>query len=129
MSIRVFLASIFVCSLLILLIWSAPTHAGILCYEEVYAPNLVRAAQMKLAQSGCYNSSVDGKWGPKTRTGVSCFQRQKKLDVTGDLDDQTLKSMFGDDVPAETRVRVTNPHDMPADVFDRYCGHGGMPPE
>jgi peptidoglycan hydrolase-like protein with peptidoglycan-binding domain len=82
-----------------------------------------------LKKEGLYSGSVDGKWGPRTRTGVSEFQKRKgiKFDTpekavwqAGQLEEQTLKAMFGDDVP-EGVTLIENPHHAPRDMWTREC--------
>jgi hypothetical protein len=53
----------------------------------------VVAAQKELTKLGYYHGSIDGIIGPETQKAVRWFQSVDKLQVTGQLDDQTLKAL------------------------------------
>lgn len=87
------------------------TFAGISCYEYQYAPNLVRKVQKLLQEQGLYKGAVDGKWGPRTESAVSLFQDLKDIHYgyyetmqSGQLDDRTLKVMFGEEVLKDVKA-------------------------
>jgi hypothetical protein len=103
--------------------------AGFVCYEYRYAPNLVSAVQRLLQKEGLYSGSVDGKWGPRTQAGVSKFQKRKGIQFDtpmkaasqgGQLEEQTLKAMFGDDAP-EGVTLIENPYHAPQDMWSKEC--------
>jgi osmotically-inducible protein OsmY len=50
----------------------------------------VRAAQQALKERGFDPGPIDGKYGPRTGTAVTAFQRQENLTVTGRFDSETL---------------------------------------
>lgn len=110
------------------LVWlscASAAMAGLVCYEYQYAPNLVRAVQQALKDQGLYKDAVDAKWGPKTRAAVSLFQRRKGIrlqkPMAGELEERTLKAMFGDDAPKEIKIEIRNPHNAPEEIWSEYC--------
>jgi peptidoglycan hydrolase-like protein with peptidoglycan-binding domain len=54
---------------------------------------LVRQVQRELRTNRMYRGQLDGIWGPRTKQGVTDFQRKNNLPTTGELDDQTLQAM------------------------------------
>lgn len=52
-----------------------------------------RDVQIKLAQIGYYQGSIDGKIGPKTIQAIRRFQGENYLEVTGYLDPTTLQRL------------------------------------
>jgi hypothetical protein len=104
-----------------LLLYSSPVRGGLICYGYEYAPNLVRSVQTRLKSERCYRGTVDGKWGPETKRAVGCFQHKKELRTSEELDEPTLKAMFGEDAPKEAVTVIPNPHHMPEDLFRRNC--------
>ena len=55
--------------------------------------DMVRQVQMRLQQAGTYNGGIDGLWGPQTEAAVRGYQQQHNLNVTGQLDGDTLASL------------------------------------
>lgn len=53
----------------------------------------VKLIQQKLKNWGYYTGSVDGIYGPKTKTAVKSFQRKNGLTVDGIVGNKTLKAM------------------------------------
>lgn len=108
---------------------STSAVAGVSCYRYEYAPNLVRAAQKLLKEKNLYKGTVDGKWGPRTKDAVARFQELQKItfassilreDNRGQLEERTLKALFGDDAPEGVTV-VSNPHRAPDRAWLDSC--------
>jgi len=55
--------------------------------------NLVRAVQRGLIERGFDPGPVDGIVGPKTRAALRAYQANSGLDVDGEIDSETLKSL------------------------------------
>jgi len=53
----------------------------------------VRDVQEKLAQMGYDVGSADGHMGPRTRSALRTFQKDRGLEQTGRLDDHTLAAL------------------------------------
>jgi peptidoglycan hydrolase-like protein with peptidoglycan-binding domain len=53
----------------------------------------VREVQRQLDSAGYPIASADGVMGPKTETAIRNFQRDKGLNATGELNDETLKAL------------------------------------
>ncbi len=53
----------------------------------------VKTAQQKLKNWGYYTGSVDGIYGPKTKSAVEYFQRKNGLKVDGIIGPNTLKAL------------------------------------
>jgi peptidoglycan hydrolase-like protein with peptidoglycan-binding domain len=56
-------------------------------------PTTVTLAQTALRDFGFYNGPIDGRLSPATRTAISQFQRENRLQQTGFLDRETLARM------------------------------------
>jgi peptidoglycan hydrolase-like protein with peptidoglycan-binding domain len=110
-------------------LWLPQPHAlaGIECYQRRYSYNLIRAVQAWLEAEGFAPGPIDGIWGPRTREAVSHLQRRDGLNVTGDLDNPTLKRILGDAAPARGVTVVRNPGGVPEDLFAKHCGDPGLP--
>jgi N-acetyl-anhydromuramyl-L-alanine amidase AmpD len=64
----------------------------------------IRRAQEKLNDLGYPIGTADGVMGKKTHTAVRNFQRDKNLNATGDLDDETMAALTeGRDATSGTR--------------------------
>jgi N-acetylmuramoyl-L-alanine amidase len=50
-------------------------------------------AQARLLNLGYYTGKVDGEMGPRTQAALRAFQEAHKLEVTGELDDETTKKL------------------------------------
>lgn len=55
---------------------------------------IVEKVQTNLTTSGLYRGSIDGVFGPVTRSAVERVQESENLKVTGRLDDATLTSII-----------------------------------
>src|SRR5262245_47538264 len=53
----------------------------------------IRDVQHQLDKAGYPIASADGVMGPKTETAIRNFQRDKGLNATGELNDETLKAL------------------------------------
>lgn len=53
----------------------------------------VRAAQMMLRDLGHYDGTIDGRLSFGTRNAIRQFQRERRLPVTGELDDRTAQEL------------------------------------
>jgi len=56
----------------------------------------VRRVQRRLSELGYPVKGADGEFGPETRTALRNYQRDKNLNATGDIDDETLSSLDAD---------------------------------
>jgi len=73
--------------------------------EQVYSSNgetnhsdyavdsQVSNVQSALANAGYYNGVVDGKLGPATRTAIRRYQRDHRLQATGDIDQAVIDAL------------------------------------
>jgi peptidoglycan hydrolase-like protein with peptidoglycan-binding domain len=57
------------------------------------ASGMVRHVQTALQQQGFYTGSIDGIWGPQTRSAVQNFQQAHGLSATGELSSPTLAAL------------------------------------
>jgi peptidoglycan hydrolase-like protein with peptidoglycan-binding domain len=64
----------------------------------------IRRAQERLNRLGYPVAETDGVVGPETRTAIRNFQRDKGLNATGELDDQTLEALDRDSGSATSGV-------------------------
>ncbi len=75
---------------------------------------MVRHVQTALQQQGLYTGSIDGIWGPQTRSAVQNFQQAHGLRATGELSSPTLAAL---NVPAGEMAPATQPATaVPADT-------------
>jgi peptidoglycan hydrolase-like protein with peptidoglycan-binding domain len=56
-------------------------------------PDQIRQAQMELNKRGFNAGPQDGVWGPETESAIRGFQKSKGLEVTGRLNDRTMKEL------------------------------------
>src|SRR6185295_1740092 len=56
-------------------------------------PRVVRAVQQRLRQARFYNGPIDGVSGARTEAAIERFQRNRGLDVTGDLNPDTAAEL------------------------------------
>jgi peptidoglycan hydrolase-like protein with peptidoglycan-binding domain len=54
---------------------------------------LVQSAQQSLNEKGFDAGAPDGQWGPKTEDAVRNFQSANGLQLTGQLDSQTIAAL------------------------------------
>jgi sporulation protein YlmC with PRC-barrel domain len=53
----------------------------------------IRKIQQKLNQVGFHAGQVDGNWSSQTQTAMKNFQQTKKINATGQIDEQTLDEL------------------------------------
>jgi peptidoglycan hydrolase-like protein with peptidoglycan-binding domain len=53
----------------------------------------IKAAQNELKQNGVYSGPINGNWDSATQTAVRDYQQKSNLNVTGELDEPTLKAL------------------------------------
>jgi peptidoglycan hydrolase-like protein with peptidoglycan-binding domain len=70
-------------------------------------PTAVRTVQNRLKQLGFYDGTADGVWGVDTQTAVERFQRDRRLEVTGELTPRTVGAM-GLDPSTFPQTRTAN---------------------
>ena len=58
-------------------------------------PDQVKRVQTELKGQGLYKGKVDGKAGPQTMAALSTYQKDKDLQQTGTLDQETMNSLMG----------------------------------
>lgn len=57
---------------------------------------IIEQVQVNLTDNGLYSGSIDGVFGPETRSAVERVQETTEdLEVTGGLDDATVRSIIG----------------------------------
>jgi peptidoglycan hydrolase-like protein with peptidoglycan-binding domain len=61
--------------------------------NSLWADDLTRAIQQRLKDQGFYYGEVDGQGGDETSAAIRRFQIRHGLQVTGQLDDETLRSL------------------------------------
>ena len=69
-----------------------PSQGGQEMHQQLSSEQ-IREAQEKLQQAGHSPGPINGIWGPQTQTAVKEFQREKNLQVTGQLDQQTIQEL------------------------------------
>ena len=55
--------------------------------------SLPEEVQRQLSKRGYYKGSVDGQFGPESRSALSRFQRKQGLKDTGKIDEATLEAL------------------------------------
>lgn len=63
-------------------------------YKKLKGVELIKMVQRVLKDSGFDPGPVDGILGPKTREATKNFQIKNRLELTGELDKQTLDRLF-----------------------------------
>ena len=58
-------------------------------------PDQVKQVQTELKSQGLYKGKVDGEAGPQTKAALNAYQKEKGLQQTGMLDQQTMNSLMG----------------------------------
>lgn len=74
--------------------------------QQAVSPDLIRNVQRTLSQRGYDAGPVDGIYGESTQQALSNFQRDQRLDSSGQLDSQTLAALG---VVAEGSRAATGP--------------------
>lgn len=74
----------------------------------------VTQLQKRLIALGFLDDSADGKFGPKTQTGVKRFQAAAGKNQTGKVNDALWASIFADDAPTGTYVTLSKGMTGPA---------------
>jgi peptidoglycan hydrolase-like protein with peptidoglycan-binding domain len=69
------------------------TSSSVTTQQSAVSPEMIKAVQQKMQHDGEYHGNIDGVWGPDTQTAVRDYQRAHNLNVTGQLDQQTLQAM------------------------------------
>ncbi len=85
------------------------------------ADQLVASVQKKLSTLGFYSGSVDGEMGSQTAAAIRRYQLAENLNVTGQLNPQTLKSLglsmpAVKEAPPQSSNRPSRPQPAPAPV-------------
>ena len=62
-------------------------------YEQPVSNPAVYDAQRRLAELGYYTGPLDGVWGTSTRDAIERFQADRRLAVTGDLNEATVAAL------------------------------------
>jgi peptidoglycan hydrolase-like protein with peptidoglycan-binding domain len=62
-------------------------------YEQPVSSGATYDVQRRLSELGYYRGPIDGVWGGETRTAVERFQANRRLAVTGDLNEATVTAM------------------------------------
>jgi peptidoglycan hydrolase-like protein with peptidoglycan-binding domain len=66
---------------------------GLAAISCMGADQSVRQAQEALKSKGYYQDSIDGAYGPKTRSALLQYQKAEGLQSTGRLDNETAKRL------------------------------------
>jgi peptidoglycan hydrolase-like protein with peptidoglycan-binding domain len=62
-------------------------------YEKPLSAQAIHDVQARLRALGYYGGPIDGAWGPGTRAAVERFQRDRRLAVSGQLNQATVTAM------------------------------------
>lgn len=70
------------------------------------SPEMIRRAQLALKEHGYYEGEPDGAMSPRLANSFKAFQRENKLQETGELDQATAEKLgiMGASSPGNTRV-------------------------
>ncbi|HVF45022.1 MAG TPA: peptidoglycan-binding protein [Pyrinomonadaceae bacterium] len=71
----------------------------------------VTRAQTRLRELGYYDRRPDGEYGPLTRAALERFQTERRLPVTGLMNEQTGRALF-DLQAAQTDTTTNDPNDL-----------------
>jgi len=83
----------------------------------------IRDLQQELQQAGLYSGTIDGVWGPKSRSAMAQYQKQRGLNPSGQLDHDTLQAMRGDN--GATQSGGSGLDEILARRRHRRLGHDG----
>ena len=67
--------------------------APIYSYDGAAPGEIISRVQAILQERGYYRGAVDGAYGPRTRQALLDYQADHGLSMTGEIDEQTLRSM------------------------------------
>lgn len=73
----------------------------------------IEAAQRQLKANGMYSGPVNGVWNSATQTAVRDYQQKNQLNVTGQLDQQTLSSLGVNTNQQNQNQNQQNPQNQP----------------
>ena len=90
-------------------------------YEKPLSTEAVRDVQARLHALGYYGGPADGVWGSGTRAALERFQRDRRIAVTGQLNQATVTAMGLD--PARLQARGYEPR--PAAPHERATAQVG----
>ena len=94
--------------------------------QPLSSPEMVRRAQGALKEQGYYEGAIDGVMSPRTSGALRAYQREHKLQETGDLDPPTAqrlgilgaaKAERTPERPRETRAESTSSDSVMANVI------------
>jgi peptidoglycan hydrolase-like protein with peptidoglycan-binding domain len=86
----------------------AAAQAGAATQTAALSPEMVRAIQTSLTQKGYGVGAVDGIWGQSTQAALERFQKDQRLNATGQVDERTLASLGVIGQPASTQYTPTS---------------------
>jgi hypothetical protein len=69
--------------------YDSPIYA----YNDLPPGQVLARVQRALARRGYYTGTIDGLYGPRTRSALMRFQRDYRLSVTGEVDETTLDAL------------------------------------
>lgn len=78
------------------------------------ADELVSSVQKRLSKLGFYSGTVDGEMGSQTAAAIRRYQLAENLNVTGQLNPQTLKSLGLNMPPVQSAPAPTQVRSRPA---------------
>ncbi len=90
-------------------------------YEQPVSTGAVYDVQRRLSELGYYRGPIDGVWGGETRSAVERFQANRRLAVSGDLNEATVTAMGLD----PRRVLARNYAPPPAPGYERPAANVG----
>lgn len=64
-----------------------------LIYSQLISPQGKRAVQKRLSKLGFHTGGTNGNWGPDSETALKEFQQSHGLQVTGELNEATVKTL------------------------------------
>lgn len=77
----------------------------------------VKKLQIRLAYLGYYSGSIDGKYGPLTKSAVKNFQRSTGLKVNGTANNETQIELYSDDAPQNSNSISYSVKYIDSDVY------------
>jgi peptidoglycan hydrolase-like protein with peptidoglycan-binding domain len=70
-----------------------PANATAAATPATLSPSAIRSIQDRLRYLGFYQGGIDGVWGPETQAAFSQYQARNGLQVTGEPNSPTLRSL------------------------------------